>query len=731
MFEEDIIFPVLPRDPELPSSSSTSLGHTGSSSIDPIPETKAEPRSSFSSHSSTIEDEKSLRRRSMPSSAHPHRHVPTASVPQVPPVPPLRINTNLVYSQKGRDALHAAPNYTPVTEFPFASPSKLYGGPGHISAAVGGSPAASPSASRSGPKKKCSDPAIPSGWEGPLSPSTIPSPSQPFSKATSSGLKKQADRLKNAAALTSSIVSSKTSSILPYPSRLKRPSSAGSGLSGGGAGGARAKLTGNLTDMSLSNPVPDTDSLRRPSLNISNNGKPNFSGAGLSTSTLSVQTATVCGGNYYHNPSFSSSDVLSISPSSVVRHDHELLQTLFYGVYERRFINTSPTAILPSLFNTYFQGVTLSPPIDFPNPPTPPAFHEKCRREKRNLMQREWGRAGLEFSQDLAMNSWPIRELMSPSGIKDLSSRLRQLSIFADKGPVLNGQRSKRSLKSADGRCDGDSFLDIGKPPRSIKKTRSTPGLSITRPAYGEHRRPSKDSESSFTTCYSGSSDSPTSTKTSIIGTPVMKDSIDPVIQTQSETVFRDPFKSEKLGRDYAVLESFPVRAPEEEEDAKFAIMGDGGCFSASKANLVAPDDDHLVRVVSKQSSLASLKRRPSPELADKKKSFWIQDEEDDMYLGMLISDGLDDEEDQICDEEATEMAQFDHVGARELGVIDGIFEPLRQKVYVRPRVPFTGGGFPIPQEMLMLDDLSMGIHLTRAWMSEYLIVFSVSRTPS
>lgn len=333
-------------------------------------------------------------------------------------------------------------------------------------------------------------------------------------------------------------------------------------------------------------------------------------------------------------------------------------------------------------------------------------------------MQREWGRGGLEFSQDLAMNSLSLRELASPSGIKDLSSRLRQLSIFADKGPVLSGQRSKRSLKSADGKVDGESFLDIGKPTRSLKKTRSTPGLSISRPAYGQHRRPSKDSESSFSTCYSGSSDSPTSTKTSILGTPVTKDPMDPVIQTPSETVFRDPFKSEKLGRDQGLVESFPQRAPEEEEDAKFAIMGDGGCFSASKPNLVAPDDDHLVRVVSKQSSLASMRRRPSPELVDKKKSFWIQDDEDDMYLGLLISDGLDDDEDQVCDEDATEMAAFDHVGARELGVIDGVFEPLRQKIYVRPRVPFTGQNFPIPQEILMLDDLSMGIHLTRAWMN-------------
>ncbi|KAJ7446496.1 hypothetical protein B0H11DRAFT_2084990 [Mycena galericulata] len=53
-------------------------------------------------------------------------------------------------------------------------------------------------------------------------------------------------------------------------------------------------------------------------------------------------------------------------------HDHALLESLYKSVFESRFINLSPTAILPSYFTTYFRHVTMGPVISFFMPPLPP-----------------------------------------------------------------------------------------------------------------------------------------------------------------------------------------------------------------------------------------------------------------------------------------------------------------------------------------------------------------------
>ncbi|KLO15043.1 S-adenosyl-L-methionine-dependent methyltransferase [Schizopora paradoxa] len=59
-------------------------------------------------------------------------------------------------------------------------------------------------------------------------------------------------------------------------------------------------------------------------------------------------------------------------PPEETYHDHALLESLYQSVYETRFINLAPTAILPSYFSTYFRQVLCSPVINFPMPPLPP-----------------------------------------------------------------------------------------------------------------------------------------------------------------------------------------------------------------------------------------------------------------------------------------------------------------------------------------------------------------------
>ncbi|KAJ4485811.1 hypothetical protein J3R30DRAFT_3442129 [Lentinula aciculospora] len=60
------------------------------------------------------------------------------------------------------------------------------------------------------------------------------------------------------------------------------------------------------------------------------------------------------------------------SSPSIPNHDHALLESLHKSVFEHRFINTKPTAVLPSYFSTYFRQNTLGPVLNFFMPPLPP-----------------------------------------------------------------------------------------------------------------------------------------------------------------------------------------------------------------------------------------------------------------------------------------------------------------------------------------------------------------------
>ncbi|KAH7916434.1 hypothetical protein BJ138DRAFT_1169259 [Hygrophoropsis aurantiaca] len=53
-------------------------------------------------------------------------------------------------------------------------------------------------------------------------------------------------------------------------------------------------------------------------------------------------------------------------------HDHALLESLYYAVFENRFINLRPTAILPIYFTSNFRRITSAPIVHFRMPPLPP-----------------------------------------------------------------------------------------------------------------------------------------------------------------------------------------------------------------------------------------------------------------------------------------------------------------------------------------------------------------------
>ncbi|KAE9398462.1 hypothetical protein BT96DRAFT_965928 [Gymnopus androsaceus JB14] len=64
-----------------------------------------------------------------------------------------------------------------------------------------------------------------------------------------------------------------------------------------------------------------------------------------------------------HLPEGSLRGKFSSPPESSTPHDHALLESLYKSVFEHRFVNMKPSAVLPSYFTTYFRHVTLGPPL--------------------------------------------------------------------------------------------------------------------------------------------------------------------------------------------------------------------------------------------------------------------------------------------------------------------------------------------------------------------------------
>ncbi|KAF8514025.1 hypothetical protein JB92DRAFT_166214 [Gautieria morchelliformis] len=74
-------------------------------------------------------------------------------------------------------------------------------------------------------------------------------------------------------------------------------------------------------------------------------------------------------------PVSASPDAASITtqilPTSLPEHDHAILEALFYRLFERRFINLRPTALIMNTLNMHMQHAGGSPLINFPLPPAP------------------------------------------------------------------------------------------------------------------------------------------------------------------------------------------------------------------------------------------------------------------------------------------------------------------------------------------------------------------------
>lgn len=601
------------------------------------------------------------------------RLVPASSPKTTSPIPPLRLITNL--SQHSLSTSSDSSERLSTSQ----SPTKLFNG-------LGGVLVAGPCSPMSFPAKRDNNPAIPVGWDGP------PEPSPELTPSHSSRSSKSLRRARTASSLASSIMALSNKS-LPSQSSLKSRR-----LSAGLPSSSRSKNRGNQFEMS-STRAPAVPPLP-PHLR---------SGPNLSMSRITD-----------NKPTSIQPEILPEVPP--IKHEHQLLHTLFYGVFERRFINTTPTSILPSLLDSHFQSVCVSPPIDFPTPPPPPKSREVQRREKRNTSQRECGSAGLEFSQSISMNiSRPLVEVSCGDLEKEATrlTQMRNLSRPAEPAPMVY---KGHPYATASPNGDSGLFSLPPQPPCQLRKSRSSPGIA----SQSSESASSRDSFPSF--MYSGISrpnDSPSSRNTSLLPTPVSTHAFESRLKSLGEGS-RDDHGMDEFGlvQDFSHFlwpksneHNSQVRE-EEEEEAKFAIVGEGGCFTTSTSS------DTGTRTLSHHPSLSSVQKSSDSDTMGQT-SQWYEDDDD--MLEMLTRVDVTHEED-------TDIEGFDHVGAEELGVFNGVFDSEEQptpdiweqptvedrnRVYVRPRTTFTGRGMALPESLWELDDLSMGVHLTRSWISK------------
>ena len=264
---------------------------------------------------------------------------------------------------------------------------------------------------------------------------------------------------------------------------------------------------------------------------------------------------------------------------------------------------------------------------------------------------------------------------------------------------------------------------------RQLKKARSSPALAtLRRRSIDQHYPPlvrpftPQSVSNNRSESPSWSASSATSSSASI-PTPTSAVHQNPRVQSIPEYDSLSPLSAQSP---YSPI----TRGKEEEEDAKFAIMGDGGCFPLSSPTTPSTPSAQLNAGVVLDSG-ASYSSALSE--TNNKRSM---DSDTISHLsgwGRPSFDVLTCEE--IVEEEVLngkDLRDFDDTAAQELGVFAGVFGPdiakevfdpraLRQeRVYVRPRGTFAGHGMPIPSVLLELDDLSMGVHLTRCWTGNY-----------
>lgn len=252
---------------------------------------------------------------------------------------------------------------------------------------------------------------------------------------------------------------------------------------------------------------------------------------------------------------------------------------------------------------------------------------------------------------------------------------------------------------------------------RQLKRVQSSPGLVTDAGNRSPNRNSSPFSANSIST---GGSSVSLSRNTSFLPTPVSSHSVNPYIEGGDDGSMRhhrygtDGVLTSPTGvpqlRHYksSTFSLVEKPAPEDDDDAKLAIMGDGGCFPTDEDKMDVQDG----KTLSEFPSLASLRSDPSVTL---------NQDDDDLILDPLQSLEIDSDEENDFDTLAVEeMEMFDgRTGDPALGSFwSSSYEDLCRRVYVRPRKAFAGLGMHVPAQLLELDDLSMGVHLTRAWLN-------------
>ncbi|GBE77747.1 hypothetical protein SCP_0106290 [Sparassis crispa] len=163
----------------------------------------------------------------------------------------------------------------------------------------------------------------------------------------------------------------------------------------------------------------------------------------------------------------------SCAQSEDGEHEHELLESLFFAVHDNRFINRTPTSLLPSYFSAIFGHVQSPPAVEFPMPMLAPLAPLPNELSTMQSLRSEF--------ELVPETSSSISSFLSPDNSFDIASTI---------SPISSSQSTSDS-----------SVTSSASPPSSDKGTK----LSNVAPSILEYTRSSSSFDSSLSDSVSSS----------------------------------------------------------------------------------------------------------------------------------------------------------------------------------------------------------------------------------
>ena len=190
-------------------------------------------------------------------------------------------------------------------------------------------------------------------------------------------------------------------------------------------------------------------------------------------------------------PRSAASITTQISPSYFPEHDHAILESLFYRVFERRFINLRPTALIMGTLNIHMRQAGGSPLINFPRPPAPLLDGHSAPKTESNGFSRsatprmfDQGRC-----KTMSRSSTPIPEkcnLAEDEQISSTTSNSRRSTLYSERStPATSVTEFENPTEGPIAFFSDADLTSVTAPDRRDTKVLSEESLEVTSGTMG------------------------------------------------------------------------------------------------------------------------------------------------------------------------------------------------------------------------------------------------------